>query len=981
MASIAQEQNNPFVWNFHNELEIDEETGSELFNIFVRLDHFIQLIDATTTDLTPYDFWSAIDIRIPLDLDKYNKSIGWATSGHGNAGNGNGWGVIHQKLSPQLYALVNANANIMDWRATEAVCNHYLDYKGELSELRVNRSSNYLFRKYKESHNALVEKYSKFLKKVFSRNEFLSFLEGDDVELANIKTENPQTKETAIVRNVVRSFPNYWYDSNERPWPTYLYHYKKMNFLLKTIADCNYLAFDILLDKLDMKKQKHKKLLVGSITLLDNNDFPALDFPTGYKKSNIRSRFYQQECAGPNLDNIDITKEFKLNCPGRYGDRTENFNALIPPESFTNENSPFNINNIDRYANKEIGYELKNSIIIEDARRLFIDVAERSGIRQRHSNKYGYPNLHPDTRHGILDKKYWEKDENGQPYKWKYDWLFQHSYAGEDGDGYNKPGKRSQAVGDIQPGLDKKYILTFILQHAYETNDRRLFENYRRFKHIYGRAYYHQGNANANPTASPYFEAPHYGGGGGKPDLMDIQSFEFVNESLNQVATQQNISACERWLTEYNKKLIDVGQKFLEKCELPKNFLAKTDWFKKGKKEIRDATKFFLASVDKLPLVKNSSGSSFSTGYSNTTSSFMVEEQTPVWVAKRAWLWWKKNDITEKDRVQDADQAKLMGMNDDYIALLGEEGFSGFYTHVNLFGSPYNLNNVYYYKWERLQVMVSILTFKQTFNKIFEKEYKKQKKVQELLILDKAMSKVMNLKKEEEEGTNLKEQDQAKKQQIDETEEQKEEKDKKKRTLAVVKKAMDNPNLIQNIASFGGKRRKKTKSKYNKRMSKRTRRKRGGENVRPENLSAGNKYKITIDNESKIYKFVEINQSFMGASVFRFEGYNGEPIFYGDCQRNNIVTGDAWIMGANDDDGPQDGDNIQNVPDHGFFIHDHNNTYRIEGERMPGRKKISIEFEATATGGRRRRRKRRTKRKKKNKRRKRKRTKKKRRRR
>jgi hypothetical protein len=973
MASIAQEQNNPFVWNFHNELEIDEETGSELFNIFVRLDHFIQLIDATTTDLTPYDFWSAIDIRIPLDLDKYNKSISWATSGDGNAGNGNGWGVIHQKLSPQLYALVNANPNIMDWRATEAVCNHYLDYKGEVYPDNVNRNSDYLFKKYKESHNALVEKYSKFLKKVFSRNEFLSFLEGDDVELANIKTENPQTKETAIVRNVVRSFPNYWYDSNERPTPTYLYHYKKMNFLLKTIADCNYLAFDILLDKLDMKKQKHKILLVGSITLLDNNDFPAQDFPTGYKKSNIRSRFYQQQYSGPNLDNIDITKPFTLNYPSRYGDRTENFNALIPPESFTDENSPFNINNIDRYANEEIGYELRGttySKIIEDARRLFIDVAERSGIRQRHSNKYGYPNLHPDTRHGILDKKYWEKDKNGQPYKWKYDWLFQHSYAGEDGDGYNKPGKRSQAVGDIQSGLNKKYILTFILQHAYETNDRRLFENYRRFKHIYGQAYYHQGNPDASPTASPYFEAPYYGGGGGKPDFMDIQSFEFVNESLNQEATQQN-SACERWLTEYNKKLIDVGQKFLEKCELPENFLAKTDWFKQGKKEIRDATKFFLASVDKKPLVKNHQGS-FSTGYSNTTSSFMVEEQTPVWVSKRAWLWWKKNDITEKDRVENAAQAKLMGMSDDYIALLGKEGFSGFYTHVNLFGSPYNLDNVYYYKWERLGLMVSILTFKQTFNKIFEKEYKKQGKVQELLILDKAMSKVMNLKKEEE-GTNLKEQDQAKKQQIDETEEQKEKKDKNKRTLSVVKKVLDNPNLTQNIASFGGKRRKKTKSKYNKRMTKRTRRKRGGAKITATSqLQPGTQYKITIPNNTPnqiTTKFTQEDQTWAG-KVFLFEDRTHIPlIFFGEIW-NNV---DAWIEGT------EDNNSVISVPKPiGFFVHDDTNRYFDDGGLSnPSRKEITIE--SIEAGGRRRRRKRRTKRKNKKKRRKRRCTKKKRR--
>ncbi len=935
MASIAQEQNNPFVWNLHNELEIDGETGSEIFNIFDRLDTHLEQVKQFEGTFTPYDFWSVIDIRIRLPKNKYKNAIDKATTGAGNAVNGkisggNGWGVTEQKLSPLLYELVNANPNIMDWRATEAIFNHFLKYTMQWRPAPSQmKNPDYLFDKYTKSHNLLVEKYRELLEKVFKkdktpRDEFMKFLESSDVELANIESKNPETGEKVIVRNVVRSFPNYWHDSNQQPTPTYLYHYKKMNFLLKTIADCNYLAFDILLDILDVKRKKHKDLLVGSITLYSNAD---------NGKSNIRSRFPDFK-----FESNDLTKPYMIDTYSRYGDGKEERPAPIPREAFTDENSPFNINNIDLYANKEIGYELRSQLkyskIIEDARRLFIDVAERSGIRLRHSNEYGYPTLKPENRHLILDKNYWEKDKKGQPYKWKYDWLFQHSYAGE---GYEK---RPHTVGDIQPGLNKKYILTFILQHAYETNDRRLFENYRRFKHIYGNVPSFERSPNTFATDKPYYETREE-----KIKDLKINTFEFVDEFVLGIDLPN--SASERWLTEYNKKLIEVGHKFLDKLKLPENYLAETYWFKEGNvgKEISSATKFFLASVDKQTLGIGSGGY-VSTGLSNTTSSFMVENQDRITLGKRAWLWWLRNDLTLKDRPKDKEQAKLMKVSKEYIEanLIGTEGFSGFFGVVNLFGSPYNLNECYNYYQQDQEAIISILTFKQTFNKVFEKEYKKQGKVQDLLILDEAISKGMNLK--EEEGTNLKEQDLAKKQQIDETEEQKEKKDKKRRTLSTLKKVVDDKNIVGKISTFGGKRRKKTKSKYNKRMSKRTRRKRGGTNItQPDQLIKNTEYSITRGDTQEIHKYIgKVVSQHMNLTMFKFEPSLPLPIHFGELGDDD----DGWVF--------PDERNQEKQIKTGFFV-------MLKGKRN------EVIISAIA-GGRRRRRKRRTKRKKKSSRRK-----------
>ena len=104
--------------------------------------------------------------------------------------------------------------------------------------------------------------------RVVEEHRSRSFLESEDAVKANIKVKNPMNGEESLYRNVVRSFPNY--HSNYGRFPGYLYHYKKMNFLLKTIADCNYVAFELILDKLDINNKKHKDLLMGYINLKHN---------------------------------------------------------------------------------------------------------------------------------------------------------------------------------------------------------------------------------------------------------------------------------------------------------------------------------------------------------------------------------------------------------------------------------------------------------------------------------------------------------------------------------------------------------------------------------------------------------------------------------------------------------------------------------------------------------------------------------------
>lgn len=873
MAEDENQQNNPFVWNLQETSE-ERNTGPDLFNIFHRLDWIDNWLTNGKGKLDSQIFWSLIDIRIPLDLVKYNNSIRWATSGAGNPGNGNGWGVIQQKLAPHLYELTNVTPNIMDWRATEAVCNHFMQYKGLRYPDRAHKRNHFLFSKYQQSHALLVEKYKKILEFAFNTDEFTKFLKSSDVEIANMKFKSLMTGAEVLIRNVARSFPNYWYDSNADPKPTYLYHYKKMNFLLKTIADCNYLAFDIILDKVNTKE--HPRLLHGYITL--NNNVTR-------NRSNIRKHF----------SDIDL-----------------DYQQLPSPDIFA-KNQPFNSDTIDNAVSGRGSSSSRDT----DPTDLFLEVAERSGIRERHDNSYGYTSLKPDNRSNI---------SNG---KWKYDWLFQHTYAGD------RDSKSSRTVGNIQPGLNKKYILTFILQHAYETNDRKLFESYRRFRHIYGTEYYGE-NPNTTANESPYFEAHWYGGGGDKGDWLKIRSFEFIEESIHQEPRNStNISACERWLNEYNKKLINVGKKFLQKLELQEYVTVKDNKieFQKTKKELHDATKFFLASVDKKPLQKGTNGS-FQNGHSNTTSAFMVENQDWMNPAKRAWLWWNKNDITSKDRIK-KEQANSVGMSQEYKELIGSEGFSGFWGVVNLFGSTYDLNSIYYYTQEQLQAMIRILTFKQTLNNVFEDEYKKQANVQkflDFLVIDRQLHGMQT--------------------------------DPKKRNLSPISNVLSNKDLINNIVTFGGKRRKKTKSKYNKRMSKRTRRKRGGAKItHPSNLTHGTNYKIQLgDNTYNNMEYRGPKEGQMGIIQFQFNPGFPMPIYFGSLEK------EGWFYGTHRDDGEEDPDNIQNIPEEGFFMW-----------TPQGRKKLMIE--SVDAGGRRRRRKRRTKRKNKNKRRKRKGTKKKRRRR
>ena len=863
MASMVVEQN-------------EQNEQNELFNVFHRLDWIDDWLRNGNGKLDSQIFWSLIDIRIPLDLEKYNKSIRWATSGAGNPGNGNGWGVIQQKLAPHLYELTNVTPNIMDWRATEAVCNHFMQYKGLKYPDRAHKRNHLLYIYYEQSHALLVQKYKKILEFAFNTDEFTEFLKSRNVEFANMKYISHITGEESIIRNVVRSFPNYWYDSNADPKPTYLYHYKKMNFLLKTIADCNYLAFDIILDKVNTTEHSH--LLHGYITLNNN---------VTQNRSNIRRRF----------DDIELDYQ---ELPSRF--------------------------NPDTIDNAVSGRGSSRGLRWEDPTDLFLEVAERSGIRERHNNKHGYESLKPNNRSNIL---------NGE---WKYDWLFQHTYAGD------RDYKSYRTVGNIQPGLNKKYILTFILQHAYETNDRKLFESYRRFRHIYGTDYY--GNTvNTHPTIKPYFEAHYYGGGGDKGEWLKIRSFEFIDESLPQTDDSTNKSACERWLEFYNKELIKVGKKFLKKLELQEYITVKNNKieFQKAKKEIHDATKFFLASVDKKPLKKGTNGG-FQNGHSNTTSAFMVENQDWITPAKRGWLWWSKNDITSKDRIkkEEEQQANKAGMPNEYRELIGSEGFSGFYGIINLFGSTYNLNNVYSYTNESLQTMVSILTFKQTLNNVFEDEYKKQANVQKflnLLVIDRQL-----------EGM-----------QIHPT----------KRNPSAIASVMGNKDIINKIVTFGG--RKKTKSKYNKRMSKRTRRKRGGNRINsPTGLEEGKTYKISCNDD-------DATDEFKAGLLVEYKGivesHFGDPVYnftYTKNYGNNRKVGDTFLPVhyghdedfAGSDDESYSVSDIERVTDR-FFVF----TNRI----------TNIVIESVNAGGRRRRRKKKTKRKKKKKRRKRKGTKKKRR--
>jgi hypothetical protein len=240
--------------------------------------------------------------------------------------------------------------------------------------------------------------------------------------------------------------------------------------------------------------------------------------------------------------------------------------------------------------------------------------------------------------------------------------------------------------------------------------------------------------------------------------------------------------------------------------------------------------------------------------------------------------------------------------------------------------------------------MISILLFKKTYNSIFKDEIAQQKRLNPLLM---TTSIVRN----------------------------REEKVRVPTSDSKGKQVMMTPKIGTNIASFmGGKRRKnKRKSKRTKRMTKRTRRKRGGVIInKPDDLMPGNNYKIKIDDEEIVAKYLRENSGVMGVTKYIFEG-DPAPIHFGKITEPK----DGWMEGTYGEDGQQDGDNIQVAPIEGFFIIDIANTFYDEGYLTPGRKKITIE--SVETGGRRRRRKRKTKRKKNKKRRKRKRTKKKRR--
>ncbi len=200
----------------------------------------------------------------------------------------------------------------------------------------------------------------------------------------------------------------------------------------------------------------------------------------------------------------------------------------------------------------------------------------------------------------------------------------------------------------------------------------------------------------------------------------------------------------------------------------------------------------------------------------------------------------------------------------------------------------------------------------------------------------------------------------------------KEKKDKVNRTLNTLKKCLQVQKITDNIATMGGKRRKKTKSKYNKRMSKRTRRKRGagtssGSSIwsssttsyqanttinHPDNLIVGKIYKITLNGQESHREFVGEKYGLMGTCCWEFEPSFPLPIHFGSLEE------DGWFDGTGVDDAPTDPDNIQHIPVEGFFMLNPN----LQGRRL-------LKIETVQTAGRRRRRKRRTKRKKKNKRR------------
>ena len=170
------------------------------------------------------------------------------------------------------------------------------------------------------------------------------------------------------------------------------------------------------------------------------------------------------------------------------------------------------------------------------------------------------------------------------------------------------------------------------------------------------------------------------------------------------------------------------------------------------------------------------------------------------------------------------------------------------------------------------------------------------------------------------------------------------------------------------IVTFGG--REKTKSKYNKRMSKRTRRKRGGNQINsPDSLVEGNKYKISCNAS-------DATDEFKAGLLVKYKGIVesqfGDPVYnftYTKHYGNNRKVGDTFLpvhYGQDEDfeDFAESEDESYSVSDR-FFVF----TNRI----------TNIVIESVDAGGRRRRRKKRTKRKKKKKRRKRKGTKKKRR--
>lgn len=793
---MSQENNNPFVLNNHN---IDEDEGEgdvDLSNVFHNLDLLYNKLTKEQVELTPSLFWLLISIEIPLTETKYNNAIRQATSDYiGKPGGARGWGILHYRLSPSLYTKTNASQSIMDWRATEAVYLHYLNYQinflgnvVEKPEIPVSENHNRLLDLYHKSHTLLAEKYSKILQFAFSKPEFMKFLESDQVELANIDAINPFTREKVLLRNVVRSFPNYYRGFSRQP--TYLYHYKKMNFLLKTIADCNYLAFDILLNKLDMNNPKHAKLLFGYITLYSNTD--------NNNKSNIRSKFNDL-----NLDSVDLSKPFTTTEYSARRERKVEHSAIT--ESFSNENSPFNINTIDRVMRGRFEPSTNN---LKDPRNLLIDVRERSGIRERQNNKEGYQSLRPGQREFITP---FENDG----YKWKREWLFQHTFAGEKGR-WSDGGKDPKQIGKIQKGLDKKYILTFLLQHAYETNDRRLFENYSFFVYNYSK----EGEWNG-PDEDPSFYCHPWGREvlDIKREKMKIKPQEFVNETMLHLGIK---SACERYLENYNQKLIQIAQKYLSKLNLSKQVISKTlgsnnktdrQQLNQASKMIEDATNFFLASIDKKALEKGTVGG-FQNGLSNTTTSFMAQSQDYQSVPKRAWLWWKSNIITLNDRAQKTEKsANFHDITAERRKLIGTPGFSGFYGTITLFGEIFDLRKIYnYFTGDKryqtphtYQSMINILIFKHTLNAVFMKEYQKQNLTQNLLLLDKQL--IMKDKK--------------KKMRLDSN--QKSLQEKKEKAMESV---LSNADLVKKIGNFGGKRRKKTKSKYNKKVNKKTLKKR-----------------------------------------------------------------------------------------------------------------------------------------------------------